>query len=49
MEAGTMVKVFDVIVEILKREGTEFLSCFPTNPIIDAAKRSAATHQPVLL
>jgi len=31
------VNVFDAMIEILKREGTEFLSCFPTNPIIDAA------------
>jgi len=46
MEAGTMVKVFDVIVEILKREGTEFLSCFPTNPIIDAA--AAADLRPIV-
>ncbi|MGE0652923.1 MAG: thiamine pyrophosphate-requiring protein [Alphaproteobacteria bacterium] len=27
----------DVIAEILKREGTEFLSCYPRNPVIDAA------------
>ncbi len=26
----------DVIAEILKREGTEFLSCYPRNPVIDA-------------
>ena len=41
-----MVKVLDVIVEILKREGTEFLSCFPTNPIIDAA--AAADLRPIV-
>lgn len=40
------MKVFDVIVEILKREGTEFLSCFPTNPIIDAA--AAADLRPIV-
>jgi acetolactate synthase-1/2/3 large subunit len=26
----------DVVAEILKREGTEFLSCYPRNPLIDA-------------
>ncbi len=26
----------DVIAEILKREGTEFLACYPRNPVIDA-------------
>jgi acetolactate synthase-1/2/3 large subunit len=26
----------DVIAEILKREGTEFLACYPRNPLIDA-------------
>jgi len=41
-----MVKVFDAIVEILKREGAEFLSCFPTNPIIDAA--AAADLRPIV-
>ena len=25
-----------VVAEILKREGTEFLSCYPRNPLIDA-------------
>ncbi len=27
----------DVIAEILKREGTEFLSCYPRNPVIESA------------
>ncbi len=27
----------DVVAQILKREGTEFLSCYPRNPLIDAA------------
>ena len=27
----------DAIAEILKREGTEFLSCYPRNPIIESA------------
>lgn len=40
------MKVFDAIVEILKCEGTEFLSCFPTNPIIDAA--AAADLRPIV-
>ena len=31
------MKVVDVIAEILKREGVEFLSCYPTNPLIEAA------------
>ena len=26
-----------VIAEILKREGTEFLSCYPRNPLIEAS------------
>ena len=30
------MKVVDVIAEILKREGVEFLSCYPTNPLIEA-------------
>ena len=46
MEADNIVKVFDAIVEILKCEGTEFLSCFPTNPIIDAA--AAADLRPIV-
>src|SRR4029434_9146696 len=31
------MKVVDVIAEILKRESVEFLSCYPTNPLIEAA------------
>lgn len=30
------MKGADVIAEILRREGTEFLSCYPRNPAIDA-------------
>ena len=30
----------DVIAEILKREGTEFLSCFPAQPLIDACAKA---------
>ena len=35
-----IVKVNDAIAEILKREGAEFLSCFPTTVIIDAAAQA---------
>ncbi|HEU5464347.1 MAG TPA: thiamine pyrophosphate-requiring protein [Candidatus Binatia bacterium] len=31
------MRVVDVISEILKREGVDFLSCYPTNPLIEAA------------
>ena len=34
------MKVVDVIAEILKREGVEFLSCYPTNVLIEAAARA---------
>ena len=30
------MKGADVVAEILKREGTEFLACYPRNPLIDA-------------
>jgi acetolactate synthase-1/2/3 large subunit len=36
----------DVVAEILKREGTEFLSCYPRNPLIDACAR--ADIRPIL-
>ncbi len=29
----------DVVAEILRREGTEFLSCYPRNPLIEACAR----------
>ena len=29
----------DVVAEILKREGTEMLSCYPRNPLIEAAAK----------
>ena len=35
------MKVVDAICEILKREGVEFLSCYPTNLLIEAAARAA--------
>src|SRR3989442_3216404 len=40
------MKVVDAIVEILKRERIEFLSAYPTTPVIDAA--AAAGIRPVL-
>ena len=36
----------DVIAEILKREGTEFLSCYPRNPLIEAG--AALDIRPIL-
>ena len=35
-----------VIAEILKREGTEFLSCYPRNPLIEAS--AAVDIRPIL-
>ena len=40
------MNVLEAMVEILKREGTEFLSCFPTHPIIDTA--AAAGLRPIV-
>ncbi len=40
------MRVVDVIAEILKREGVEFLSCFPTAPMIEAA--AAAGIRPIV-
>jgi acetolactate synthase-1/2/3 large subunit len=40
------VKVVDAIVRILKIEGTEFLSAYPTTPVIEAAAK--ADIRPVL-
>jgi acetolactate synthase-1/2/3 large subunit len=34
------MKVVDAIAEILKRESVEFLSCYPTNVLIEAAARA---------
>jgi acetolactate synthase-1/2/3 large subunit len=33
------MKGADLIAEILKREGTEFLSCYPRNPLIEACAK----------
>ena len=40
------MKVVDVIAEILKREGVEFISCYPTNTMIEAA--AAAGIRPIV-
>src|SRR5437899_2346256 len=40
------MKIVDAIAEIMKREGVEFLSTYPTTPVIDAA--AAAGIRPVL-
>ncbi|MFZ3360665.1 MAG: thiamine pyrophosphate-binding protein, partial [Xanthobacteraceae bacterium] len=36
----------EVIAEILKREGTEFLSCYPRNPVIEPC--AAIDIRPIL-
>src|SRR6195256_2012101 len=36
----------DLVAEILKREGTEFLACYPRNPLIDAC--AAIDIRPIL-
>ena len=35
-----------VVAEILKREGTEFLACYPRNPLIEAC--AALNIRPIL-
>ena len=40
------MKTIDAIAEILKREGVEYLSCFPTTPVIEAA--AAAGIRPII-
>ena len=34
------MRTVDAIAEILKREGVEYLSCFPTTPMIEAAAQA---------
>ena len=36
------MRTVDAIAEILKREGVEYLSCFPTTPMIEAAAQAAS-------
>jgi acetolactate synthase-1/2/3 large subunit len=40
------MKTIDAISEILKREGVEYLSCFPTTPVIESA--AAAGIRPIV-
>ncbi len=40
------MRVTDAIIEVLKREGTQFLSCYPTTPLKEAA--AAAGLRPIL-
>jgi acetolactate synthase-1/2/3 large subunit len=40
------LRVIDAIVEVLKREGVDFLSCYPSTPIIEAA--AAAEVRPIV-
>ena len=40
------MKGADVVAEILRREGTEFLACYPRNPLIDAC--AAINIRPIL-
>lgn len=40
------MNTIEVISEILKREGVEYLSCFPTTPVIEAA--AAAGIRPII-
>jgi acetolactate synthase-1/2/3 large subunit len=40
------VKGAELIAEVLKREGTEFLACYPRNPLIDAC--AAIDIRPIL-
>ena len=34
------MNTLDAIVDILKREGVEFLSCYSTTPLIEAAAKA---------
>ena len=34
------MNTLDTITEILKREGVEYLSCFPTNPVLETAAKA---------
>src|SRR6267142_2274301 len=45
-KGASPMKVVDAIAEIMKREGVEFLSTYPTTPLIDAV--AAAGIRPVL-
>src|SRR5215831_18512968 len=43
---GAHMNGADVVAEILKREGTEFLACYPRNPLIEAC--AAIDIRPIL-
>lgn len=43
---GEQLNTIEAISEILKREGVEYLSCFPTTPVIEAA--AAAGIRPIV-
>ncbi len=43
---GMQLNTIEAISEILKREGVEYLSCFPTTPVIEAA--AAAGIRPIV-
>ncbi|MFQ6029879.1 MAG: thiamine pyrophosphate-requiring protein [Dehalococcoidia bacterium] len=43
---GNVVNTIEAISEILKREGVEYLSCFPTTPVIESA--AAAGIRPIV-
>jgi acetolactate synthase I/II/III large subunit len=44
--AGNIMNGAGVVAEILKREGTEFLACYPRNPLIEAC--AALDIRPIL-
>ena len=41
------MKVSDAIAEILKIEGAEFLSCFPTTVLLDAAAKAGLSESSI--
>ncbi|MGA7232352.1 MAG: thiamine pyrophosphate-binding protein, partial [Xanthobacteraceae bacterium] len=45
-EEETWMNGAAIIAEILKREGTEFLSCYPRNPLLEAS--AALDSRPIL-
>jgi len=34
------MRVVDAIIQVLKKEGIDYLSCFPTTPVIEAAAQA---------
>jgi len=39
------MQVIDAISEVMKREGVEFVSCYPTSPIIEAVAGQTRNSQ----